>query len=897
VRIVDWLARRRRDLDLDEEDFRAEIRAHLAIAAEEKMDDGADRTEAHYAALREFGSVARTTEETRDVWTPAWLELVRDLISDVRYAVRSLARNPVFSLTVVAVLTLGIGLNAAVFTMLKALALSPIAGVPGSSNIAVVFGETNTGRPLRLSYPDYTYLRDHDQAFAGLFGSTVASLGLGRGRQSRVVWAELVTGNYFQVLGVRATMGRTLLAGDEVAPGRHPVAVISDGLWRRDLDSDPDIIGKNLEINGRTFTIVGVADASFHGTTVVYDVEVYLPVMMAPELGFRFGSAETTPAGIFADRHAGLFYPQGYLRPGVTLESAASQMNALWTATADERPRTDGDTQLKVMPFRDTPNGAPTYILPTLKVLTAMGLLVLMIACANIAGLVLVRGVSRRGEIAMRLALGAARQRILRLLFVENLILATPGAFLGILVAANAIPVLVAYAEAMAAPQRVFFNIEVDRFVIGFTALVACASAVLFGFVPALQSSRVDLVSVINEDASPRGVARGRLRAALVVAQVSVSFVLLVGAGLVTRTLEAARRADLGADITQVVSVAMDIKQSGYDGPRGRAFYLQLLDAMRSDSSVESVSIAAYEPVNLLLTRAQKITIDGYTPRRDEDLTYLSNTVGPAYFRTLRIHMLAGREFDDHDNERAAPVVVVNKTLADRFWGSPAAAIGKRIRVAEGEPRTVIGVAADVKYLRINESPRPYFYLPFLQAYRPDMALHARVRGSVDAASREARERVAALDPDLLVEYARPLAERINGATIFYTLAATMLSVFGIAGMALAAMGTYALVSYTVRQRTHEIGIRIALGASGGAVVRQFLTRGLRLGMIGAAIGIVAALSGGRLIQSALFGVSATDAVSFMRALVVVLGGVAVATLVPAWRAARTNPLSALRHQ
>ena len=894
--LLSWLHRRRPELDLDEDDFKEEIRAHLAIAAEERIADGVDREDARYAALREFGNVTRTTESARRVWTPRWLEMLRDLTSDVRYAIRALARNPIFSLTVVAVLAVGIGLNAAVFTMVKALALSPIAGVQGSSRLAVIFGETSAGRQVRLSYPDYQYLRDHDRAFSGLFGTTVATVGFGRGAKSRVIWTELVTGNYFQILGVRPILGRTLLPADETASGGEPVAVISDGFWRRDFGSDPDIIGKTIEVNSQSVTVVGVADPTFHGTTVVYDVEVYMPITMGPALGFNFGSRQTTPAGIFSDRRAALFYPEGYLRRGMTRTNAAAQIGALWTSLSTERSLTDAAVRLNVVPFRETPNGAPTYILPSLVVLSVMGLLVLMIACANIAGLVLVRGVSRRGEIAVRLALGASRSRILRLLTVENLVLALPGAFLGVLLAANGIPVLVGYAEALAAPQRIFFNVEVDRLVITFTALVACGSAMLFGFVPALQSSRVDLVSVINEDASPRGASRGRLRAGLVVAQVAVSFLLLVGAGLVTRTLEAARTAYPGFDAPQVASISMDVKQTGYNGSRGSAFYRQLLDAVRADPGVESATMATYEPMNLLVTRAQRVAIDGYDPRQDEDLTFLTNTVAPDYFRTLRIPLLAGREFEDRDDQHASPVVIVNRTLAERYWSGTANAVGQRLRVADGEWRTVIGVAEDVKYLRINEPPRPYFYLPFLQSYRPDMTLHVRAT-SVDAVVKQVREHVTVLEPDLPIEYAKPLADRINGSTIFYKLTATMLSVFGLAGIALSAMGTYGLVSYTVKQSTHEIGIRLALGASGLSVVRQFLTRGLRLGAIGAALGILAALGVGGLLRNVLFGVSATDGSSFLRALVVVLGGVIVATLLPAWRAARTNPLSALRHQ
>ena len=279
-------------------------------------------------------------------------------MSDVRYAIRALAKNPVFSLTVVGVLTLGIGLNAAVFTMLKGIALSPIAGVDRSARLPVMFRETTSGRQLPVSYPDYQYLRDHDRAFTGLFGSSVAAVNLGKGRGARQVWGEIVTGNYFQILGVRAERGRTLLPTDEIAPGRHPVIVISDGLWRRDFGADPDV-GKTVEINNYPLTVVGVADPAFHGTTVVYDVEAFIPVMMAPQLGFTFGSREATPSGILSDRRASFFFPHGYLRPGTTRASAAAQADALWAAQLRDRPLTDAADRLRVVPFWRTPGGAP----------------------------------------------------------------------------------------------------------------------------------------------------------------------------------------------------------------------------------------------------------------------------------------------------------------------------------------------------------------------------------------------------------------------------------------------------------------------------------------------------------------------------------------------------------
>lgn len=364
-----------------------------------------------------------------------------------------------------------------------------------------------------------------------------------------------------------------------------------------------------------------------------------------------------------------------------------------------------------------------------------------------------------------------------------------------------------------------------------------------------------------------------------------------------TRSLDAARHAYPGYDPSHVSAVSVDLKQNGYDEAQGRLFYRRLLDAVRADGGVESVTLAAYTPMAFLDTPSSRVALEGYEPRRDEDLAFLSNIVGPDYFRTLRINVTAGHAFEERDDEDAAPVAMVNSTLAQKFWGGAGNAIGKRLRVADGKWRTIIGVASDVKYIRIDEPPRPYFYLPYLQSYRPRMILHTKGAAPVDTLVKQARAEVVQLDANLPVLDARPLADLINGATMLFTLAAAMLFVFGIAGMALAALGTYGLVSYTVKQSTHEIGIRIALGASRYSVVRRFLARGLKLAGIGAAIGVVMALAVTRMLGALLYGVSATDVSSFASALAIVISVVAVATLVPAWRASRMNPLSALRHQ
>ena len=856
-----------------------------------------DRRSAELASLKEFGNVTLTTEAARRVWTPWWVEALYDYVSDVRYAIRTLARNPLFALTVVAVLTLGIGLNAAVFTMLKGIALRPLGGVARAIQLVVMFAETNTGRDVRLSYPDYQYIRDHQQVFSGLFGSSLITSSLGRGRSARQVSGELVTGNYFQVLGVHAALGRTLLPSDEIAPGRHPVIVLSDGLWRRDFGADPDIVGKTVEINNYPLTVVGIADRSFHGTIVSYDVEVFIPVMMAAQILTDLGSAQIAPSNFLTDRRANVLYPHGYLREGTSLANASAQIDALWATLARDRPLTDATQRLRLVRFWQVPGSGQATTLPTLAVLSVMGLLVLLIACANIAGLVLVRGLARRGELAVRLALGATRTRIVRLMIVENLVLAVPGAILGVTLAWQVIPPMIAYAEWLAVPQRLFLNIEVDRLVIAFAAVVGCGSALAFGFVPALQVSRIDLNSVIKDDSSPRGAARGRIRASLVVAQVAVSLLLLVGAGLVTRSLDATRNTYPGFDATHTSAVAMNVRQNRYDERRGRLFYRQLLDQVRVDPGTESATLVANHPLGFLDTPSRRVTIEGYELQRGEDLAFMSNTIASDYFLTLRIPVLAGRPFGDTDDESAMPVAMVNHTLAQKFWGGDANAIGKRLRFADGDWRSIVGVAADLKVSRINEPPRPYVYLPFFQAYRSQMALYTRGSAEPSTLVDRARARIAALDADLPIMSARPLTEELIGAQLFLNLMAKMLLISGVAGMALAAMGTYGLVSYTVKQSTHEIGIRMALGASGLSVVRGFLGRGLWLGWIGSGLGIAASFALTRLLETMLFGVSATDAVSFGRATALVLGSVIAAAFVPAWRAARTNPLAALHHQ
>jgi predicted permease len=882
MNLLTWIFRRRSiDRDLD-----AEIRQHFQMAIADRIAGGEDPESARLAAIKEFGNVLQAQEEARQVWRGGAVAMLIDVMQDVRFGIRMLVKNPGFSLIVIGVLTLGIAGNAAVFSLFKGLALKPIPGVQDSGSLAVMLSRTGTARPMGLSVPDYRYIHEHDRAFVDLAASCMIFASAGLGADAERVTAELVTGNYFQALGVNAQLGRVILPSDDVAPGQHPVAVIGDGLWRRSFGADRNVIGKTLYLNGQPLTIVGVADAEFRGTVVSMVNDVFAPIMMQPQL---------FPPDRLEQRSAAMLMTIGRLRPGVTINEAAAQTRVLASQLDANNPIPNITTRAAVVPIWQSPFGAQTYMLPAIGMLGVMGVLILLVVCANVANLVLVRGVSRRGELAVRLALGASRRRLLRLLLVENLVLAIPGALGGLVLAAMLVPVL-SRSTAGSAPGSVYLDTTVDGYVMTFALLLSGLCAIVFGFAPALTTSRVKIVALMN-DVSPRMAARGRLRAMLVVSQVAASVVLLVGAGLVLRSYSAARHADGGFDARHVTSISIDLQTGGYDERRGLVVINRFLDAMESDPAFANASLAAYVPLSLVDTAPRAITIEGYAPRSDEDLAFLHNVVGPNYFQTLRIPIVAGREFTRRDEGDAPLAVIVNETLARRLWQTPENAIGKRLRSGTGEWREVIGVARDVKYARLSEEPRPYVYFPLLQSYLPGLTIHARAVSDASDALKQVRQHVVTLDPQIPIVRSVMLAEQARVALAIYQMAAGAITMFGVMTILLAALGIYGLVAYTVQQSTQEIGIRMAIGAGRGDVVWTFLRRGTTLAAIGAGVGLMAATALSGAIRSLLYGVSPRDMVSFGSATAVVMAIALAASIVPAWKASKTDPLSALRHR
>jgi macrolide transport system ATP-binding/permease protein len=483
------------------------------------------------------------------------------------------------------------------------------------------------------------------------------------------------------------------------------VAVISDSLWRRRFGADPSAVGQLLYLNGQPLTIVGVADREFSGSVVSLGMDVFVSLMMQPVL---------SPPDRLEQRSAAMLNTIGRLQPGIGIESAAAETRVLAAQLDADNPVPNFTNRATVVPIWQSPHGAQTYWLPAVVLLGGMGMLILLIVCANVANLVLVRGLGRRGELAVRLALGASRLRVLRLLLVENVVLAVPGALAGVGLAMAILP-LIASTTSDVAPTRASLDTSTDLYVLTFALALSGGCALVFGFLPALRTSRVTLTSLMN-DVSPRMAPRSRLRAALVVSQVAVSLVLLVGAGLVLRSYQSARDANGGFDATGVTALSLDLQSGGYDEARGRVFLDRLLNVLRADPGFTSVSLASRVPLSLVDGPSRAITIEGYAPRADEDLAFLFNIISPDYFQTLRIPLLAGRDFAPTDDAASMPVVIINETLARRMWQTPAAALGKRVRSSTDTWRTVIGVARDLKYSRHTEEPRPYVYLPLLQS-------------------------------------------------------------------------------------------------------------------------------------------------------------------------------------
>jgi len=820
---------------------------------------------------------------------------VDTLLQDLRYAVRTLLKSPGFTAVAVLTLGLGVGANTAVFTLVNAaLFRSP----PGARPHELVWLAATRdfpdqpGRPRsyqrRFSLPEYRDYAAGTTAFTGLTAYQDVALALGSGGEPERINGMMVSGNYFQVLGLVPAAGRFFAAEEDGAPGAHPVVVLSHRLWRRRFGSAPGVVGSDITVNGRHFLVVGVAPAGFVGIQLGEPAELFVPLAMV-------GVAMPRSAYLLEQRNADWLQIVGRLKPGVTVAAAGAEVATFAARLAQEYPEALAATSAEVTPLSgglDPSNRGEA--LPILLLLMAVPAVVLLIACANVANLLLARAAGRRREIGIRLALGATRWRLLRQLLTESVLLALCAGAVGMLLSFWLNDVLLAVSHA---PAEIELALKPDLRVFAFTIAIAAATGVLFGLAPALGATRPDVVPALKEEgiALGRRVRRSRLTGAFVVAQVALSLILLVTAGLFLRSLDKALDVNPGFDPVNRISLSFDLGIQGYTDRQRGTFYARLLERVRALPGVEATSLASPLPLSGRMV-GTAVSLEGVDPDAG-GVPVSFSAIAPQYFTTLGIPLVRGRDFAASDGAGAPLVVIVNETLARRLWPDQDP-LGRRLRMyGRTEPyREVIGVAKDGKYDELTESPRNFLYLPERQrADLSDIALVAKTAGDPRPLAGALIAAVHELDPTLPIFRIETLEQSLVNRLDKVRGASSLLGVFGTLALLLAALGLYGVMAYAVTQRTREIGIRVALGAGQRDVLRQFVGEGFRLAVVGVMIGLALSVALTRVIARFLYGVTATDAATFAAGAAVLCVVALAASWFPARRAARVDPMVALR--
>ena len=812
------------------------------------------------------------------------------IIKEIRYAVRTLLKRPGFLFVAVLTLALGIGANTAIFSLVNTVLLRSLP-VERPSEIFAVSVRGKEDSMAAMSYLNYIDFRDRNEVLSGLLVYRFVPLSLSRSGVNERIWAYEVSGNYFDVLGVKPLHGRTFLPEEDKTRLTHPVVVLSYEGWQRRFAGDPGVVGRDVLINNHQFRVIGITPEGFKGTEYVYAPELWLPASM-------MGWAE--PGSSSLDRRGdGNFFAVGRLKPGVTVGQAQASLNLLAQQLGKEYPDTNEGQSIKL--------GPPGFILPELRgavvsftwVLMAAVALVLLVTCTNLAGLLLARATDRRREIAIRLAMGANRFRLIRQLLVESLLLSIAGGAAGVLLALWILKVLLAFKPPIDFPLTI--DVGVDWRVMLFSLAVSLIAGAVFGLAPALQSTRPNLLNTLKDTAAQGGAGRTRLRSVLVVSQIAISLIVLIAAGLVVRTLQQLQTMNPGFDPRNALSMSFDLSLQGYDEARAQQFYKQVAERVGALPGVKSAAVTSYIPLSLNFN-SRTIYVEGEPEERGANAPLAMNAmVGPRYFETMNTPVLHGREFTEQDQGKSEQVVVVNETFVRKFMPAVKTmgdAVGKRVRWDNENPfMTVVGVARDGKYFNISEEARAFIWAPMTQDYSSNGALVVRTNGDPDAMFAAVRKEVNALDPNLPLFDVQTLRNHLRLALFPARIAATVLGVFGLVALLLSAIGIYGITSYAVAQRTHEIGIRMALGAQLSDVLKLVLNHGLKLTLIGAAIGVAGAYAATRAITSVLYGVTATDPLTFVSVSVLLIFVALLACYVPARRATKVDPLVALRNE
>jgi predicted permease len=875
--------RGRVERELDEE-----LRFHLDEQIAENLAAGMSADEAHYAARRTIGGAEQIKEECRDMRRVNW---IGDFAKDVRYALRIPGKSPGFTAAAVLSLALGIGINTAVFSLINAVLLRPLP-VKNPEQL-VVFNHRND-----ISYPMYEDLRDGNAVLSGLLCRFTIPASMSSAGQTDRISAELVSGNYFQVLGVEALIGRTLTPDDARVPGAQPVVVLSNGFWRRRFGADPGIVGKTIRLDGHLMTVVGVTPAGFQGTEVGVSPDVRVPITMVRAM---------IPEEVeISSRGWQWLDLVGRLKDGVSRAQAESALNALYMHAREGE--LDGV-------FKGIPPSAKAQVLAEilrlepgsrgvsdlremfsfqLWVLMAAVSVVLVIACMNVASLLLARAMARQREIAVRLALGASRVRVVRQLITESVMLVLIATGVSVVIAPWGTHMLASFLPEKRLP--VALNLAPDFRVLGFAVIVSLVAGILFGLAPALQLTRSAVAPTLKAQASLSGL-RGSLtfRKILTVAQVALSLLLLEGAGLFMRTLGNLKAIDIGYDRENVLLLELVPLLNGYSNDQSTRFFEQVTERVNQLPGVRSASFGSMGLLGPGLTR-QSIHVEGDNTPRGEETGGWINSVSPRYFETLRIPLLLGRSFTVGDTKTAPKVAIVNQAFARRYFGN-GNAMGRHFGIGDVSDIEIVGVVRDGKYKDVREKTPHLVYLPFEQNLGEPMTLYVRTVGDPAKVTAAIRREVRAVDANRPIYNVRTLEAQLDESLSQERLVATLASWFGAFALLLAAIGLYGVLAYNVTRRTNEIGLRMALGAGRGGVIWMVLREALLLVGMGVAVGVPLALVLARSLSSLLYGLKPDDPLTISAAAVTLFAVAAVASYLPARRASRVDPMVALRYE
>ncbi len=880
-----------------EQEFAEELESHLALHIEDNLRAGMSPEEARRQALIKLGGVTQVQELHRE---QRGVPMLETLWQDVRFGLRMMRKHPGFSLIATLTLALGIGANTAIFSLANAFLLRSLP-VPQPQELVAIGRGDGLGEPL--SYPDFVALRARNEVLSGLAAAHFAEVSFGNGSRSEILRGELVSSDYFDVLRVRPVLGRGFAPEEERSA--QPVVVLSHGIWQSRFGGDPSVIGRTITLHRQRYTMIGVAPAGFNGMTEMFRTDVWLPLSMLSQARPMFAPS-------LSNRHDQLFGAIGRLKPGVALAQARVALEAINQqleraepppATRQRDPNEDRSLKLDHPQGIGLPHFRRRAQLATALLFVVVGI-VLLIACANVANLLLARAAARRKEIAVRLALGASRFRLVRQLLTESVLLGLLGAGGGLLLAFWLNRVLMSLQPPVPESWGLRIDLQLDVTVLGFTLLLALVVSLVFGLMPALAASKPDVVQALKDETGVQGrrgfFRRFNLRNALVVGQLAVSLLLLVIAGLFIRSLQQMQKVDPGFQTENRLALSFNLEQEGYDEARGREFTRQLLERVRTLPGVQSATLTNFLPLGFM-GLAEPIVIDSRAIPPTHDLPFAAaHIVGSDYFRAIGTTLVRGRDFTPQDTASAPAVAIINETLARRFFPNEDP-IGKRLRIGNPQfnppPREIIGIVKDTVVRSIGEEPFMVTYRPLAQQHSAFMTLLVHTADNPKALLPAVRREVQRLDENLPAQEIKTLDEIVAFAFWPMRMGAGLVGGFGLLGLLLASIGLYGVMSYAVAARAHELGVRMALGAQTNDVMALIVRQGLTLSLLGVGGGMLLATAVTRVLQRFLFGIGATDLVTFVGVALLLTIIALVACWIPARRATKVDPLVALRHE